>query len=317
MRLPEGAEHSTLADPTWAAPMPVEAPSSWAAQDHAPLHAGPAPGDRVSAGGVTAPRAVVEADPVPTRWLSLGQPAQQEGTLPDAATLDRLPTQTADVPVAASADGAHDDGLGQPELADANDLATPPAPPPATLAAQAAPANEAMPSPSFVAAARRRAFWSSWPIRAVLWLVLVVLLLALALQAAISQRDWLAAREPRLAPLLVALCKPVGCALSPYRLLDAVVIDSSAFNRASGGEFRFSVVLRNTADMPVATPALELVLTDAEDRQLIRRVVTAAELGASPTLAPRDEFSGVRLLTVADPNVSSAVTGYRLMAFYP
>ncbi|WOP16204.1 DUF3426 domain-containing protein [Ottowia sp. SB7-C50] len=172
-------------------------------------------------------------------------------------------------------------------------------------------------APSFVAAAQRRAFWSSWPVRAALWLLLIGLLLGLAAQAALSQRDWLAAREPRLTPLLQALCQPMGCEVSPYRMLDAIVIDSSAFNRASGDEFRFTVVLRNTSDMPIATPALELVLTDAQDRQLVRRVVTAAELGAPVTLAARDEFSGARTLTVADSSVSPLITGYRLMAFYP
>jgi hypothetical protein len=69
--------------------------------------------------------------------------------------------------------------------------------------------------------------------------------------------------------------------------------------------------------MPIATPALELVLTDAQDRQLVRRVVSAAELGAPVTLAARDEFSGVRTLTVADSSVSPLITGYRLMTFYP
>ena len=58
-----------------------------------------------------------------------------------------------------------------------------------------------------------------------LWLVLFALLLGLAVQAAISQRDWLAAREPRLTPLLQGLCKPLDCTVSPYRLLDAIVSD--------------------------------------------------------------------------------------------
>ena len=189
--------------------------------------------------------------------------------------------------------------------------------PSATAVTASALEQPAPTAPSFVAAAQRRAFWSSWPVRAALWLVLIGLLLGLAAQAALSQRDWLAAREPRLTPLLQALCQPVGCEVSPYRMLDAIVIDSSAFNRASGDEFRFTVVLRNTSDMPIATPALELVLTDAQDRQLVRRVVSAAELGAPVTLAARDEFSGARTLTVADSSVSPLITGYRLMAFYP
>lgn len=172
-------------------------------------------------------------------------------------------------------------------------------------------------TPSFVAQARRRAFWASRPMQFVLWLLALLLLLALGLQMLIDRRDWLAAREPRLAPVLQSLCTPLGCQVSPYRLLDAIVIDSSAFNRTDDDAFRFSVVLRNTADMPVATPALELSLTDVQDQPLVRRVVTAAELGAPAALAPRGEFSGARQLTVTDIANPSAITGYRLMAFYP
>ena len=69
--------------------------------------------------------------------------------------------------------------------------------------------------------------------------------------------------------------------------------------------------------MPVATPSLELTLTDAQDQALVRRVVSAAELGAPPALAARGEFSGTNALTVTSVSNPSAIVGYRLMAFYP
>ena len=134
---------------------------------------------------------------------------------------------------------------------------------------------------------------------------------------ALDRRDWLAARAPQLAPALQALCAPLGCRVQPYRQLEAIVIDSSAFNRAGAGSFRFSVTLRNAADLPVASPALELTLTDAQDQPLLRRVVTAAELGAPPALPARGEFSGASTLTVGDAASPGAVVGYRLTAFYP
>ena len=133
----------------------------------------------------------------------------------------------------------------------------------------------------------------------------------------LSRRDWLAAREPALVPALQAVCQVVGCQIAPYRQLETIVIDSSAFNRVSANAFRFSVTLRNTADMPVATPSLELTLTDAQDQALVRRVVSAAELGAPPALAARGEFSGTNALTVTSVSNPSAIVGYRLMAFYP
>ena len=185
------------------------------------------------------------------------------------------------------------------------------------LAAPAEPATPTQESPSFVAEAQRRAFWSSRPVRIGLWLALLLLLAALALQWVLGQRDWLAAREPALAPALQGLCQVAGCEIAPYRQLETIVIDSSAFNRLGADAFRFSVTLRNTADMPVATPALELTLTDAQEQPLVRRVVSATELGAPPALAARGEFSGTSALTVTSVSNPSAIVGYRLMAFYP
>ena len=172
-------------------------------------------------------------------------------------------------------------------------------------------------APSFVASAQRRAFWMSRPVRAGLWLGAVLLVLALVLQVALSRRSWLAAHAPGLAPMLGALCQTVGCTVAPYRDLDAIVIDSSAFNRSGPSTFRFTVTLRNQSDIPVATPALELTLTDALDQPVVRRVVAAAELHAPATLAARGEFAGASALVLSGVDNASAITGYRLMAFYP
>lgn len=171
--------------------------------------------------------------------------------------------------------------------------------------------------PSFVAEARRRALWSSRPVRVLLGLIALLLLALLVLQWTLSRRDWLAARAPALAPVLTSLCRPLGCTVGPYRQLSAIVIDGSAFSRIGGDRFRFSVTLRNTADLPVASPALELTLTDAQDQTLARRVVSPEELGAPPILAGRGEFAGVNELTVANTADPGAVAGYRLTAFYP
>ena len=75
--------------------------------------------------------------------------------------------------------------------------------------------------------------------------------------------------------------------------------------------------VRNLADLPVATPALELTLTDLQDQPLVRRVLRPAELGAPPALAAHGEFSASHVITLNASAASTAVTGYRLMAFYP
>lgn len=170
---------------------------------------------------------------------------------------------------------------------------------------------------SFVAAAKRRAFWSSRPMRATLWSVAVLLTLVLATQVVVSRRDALAARHPDWVPLLRTLCQPLACRIQPYRQLEAVVIDSSAFHRMNDSTFRFSVGLRNQQDMPIATPALELTLTDASEQPIARRVLSAAEIGAPLAIPARSEFSGTNTVTVSAPSDPAAVTGYRLVAFYP
>lgn len=172
-------------------------------------------------------------------------------------------------------------------------------------------------APSFVAAARRRAFWSSPPVRRGLWAALALLTLTLLAQALISQRDGLAARHPQLTPLLNGLCQPLGCQVRPYRDLDAVVIDSSTFHRAGPAAFAFSVTLRNRARWPVATPALELTLTNAADQPVLRRVISVEEMDAPQALQARGEFNATRTLALRGVSDTAAIVGYRLVAFYP
>ena len=153
--------------------------------------------------------------------------------------------------------------------------------------------------------------------RVALRLGAVLLLAALGMQVALTHRSWLAAHAPATAPALNALCAPLGCTVAPYRDLDAILIDSSAFNRTGAASFRFTVTLRNSSAVAVATPALELTMTDAMEQPVVRRVVSAAELYAPPTLGARGEFAGASALDLVGVDNASAITGYRVVAFYP
>ena len=177
--------------------------------------------------------------------------------------------------------------------------------------------DEDLMAPSFVQRARRRRQPASRHIRALFWFVLAALMLTLVLQVLMSERNWLAARQPALAPALRGLCGIFNCSVGPYQHIDAIIIDNSGFSRAEDGSFQFHYTLRNQADLPVATPALELTLTDAQERPLVRRVISAQELGAPVSIAARGEFSGARTITLSTTANPSAVTGYKLVAFYP
>lgn len=172
--------------------------------------------------------------------------------------------------------------------------------------------------PAFVRAADRRAFWQGRPVRAALAALAGLLALLLGGQVLVHERDRIAAHAPATAPLLAALCAPLGCTLQPWRQIEAVVIDSSAFVKLEPQRYRLSLVLRNTAVVPLALPAIELSLTDSNDQAVMRRVVTPADWGAAtPVLAAGGESAASVTLTLADGPASTAVTGYRVLAFYP
>jgi predicted Zn finger-like uncharacterized protein len=194
---------------------------------------------------------------------------------------------------------------------------------------------EAVHEVSFVRDARRKAFWKKPLARRSLGAVSLLLLLALTLQWVIQEKDTLAAREPRLVPLLQRLCGTLRCEIRPARHIDALVIDSSTFTAIGTGAYRLSFALKNTAATPLEIPSLEVTLTDTQDQALVRRVLAPAQYGASTaTLAAHSELVGSvsmkvsgdsgRAISPSLPSSASAappatfrVAGYRILAFYP
>jgi len=171
---------------------------------------------------------------------------------------------------------------------------------------------------SFIRDARRRAFWQRPLMRLAVAAVALVLMAVLAAQYAVQERNRLAALHPQLAPVLRALCRPVGCSIGPLQRIDAIAIDSSAFNKLRPEAYRLSVTLKNQGAAAVAMPALELTLTDAQDQPVLRRVLAPRELGATlDVIAGNGEWSGVVSLTVAANGNAERIAGYRLLAFYP
>ena len=169
---------------------------------------------------------------------------------------------------------------------------------------------------SFVREAKRRQFWRRPLVRLMLVLGLCVALLAVATRWVHGNRDWLAASYPDAKPLLQQMCGVLGCQLKPYRMLEGVAIDSSSFNRSADGSFRLNLSLRNTEALEIATPSVELTLTDADDRAVAKQVVTPAMLRAPEALRARRDWTGGLPLKL-EPAQAAQVAGYRLSAFYP
>lgn len=188
---------------------------------------------------------------------------------------------------------------------------------------------------SFVRDARRQAVWRKPLVRIALALLSLLFAALLLLQVAVQQRDRVAVLQPALKPWLESLCGYLHCTVGPLRHIEAIVIDSSSFNKINGDSYRLSFSLKNTGTTPVAMPALEVTLTDAQEQALVRRVLTPAQFGAgNRVLAAGADYSGLVVIQVLGPDAASAaasaasapltaatgplrVAGYRVLAFYP
>lgn len=193
----------------------------------------------------------------------------------------------------------------------------PPLPKPGTSTEEEEDVAEVPPEPGFMRQARRRAFWHTPGMRALLAALVLLMAIALVAQWSLHNRDQLAARQPALVPLLSLLCEPIGCEVGPVRQIDAVVIDSSTLVRRLGNFYSFDLVLKNNASMPVAVPALELSLTDARDAVLSRRVFLPEELPGAPVLLSANGSLPVSLRLSINDAGASPMAGYRALVFYP
>lgn len=179
-------------------------------------------------------------------------------------------------------------------------------------------AESAPPELSFMRPTRQPSRWHRPLVRATLLVLSLLLVLGLALQLLVHERDRVAAIEPGLRPLVEEVCLLAGCEVRPLRQIESVVIDSSAFSKIKGDLYRLSLTLKNNAPVDLAMPAVELALTDSLDHALIRRVLQPEDLGVQEgVIRAGGETQTTLLLTVKTNGNGERVAGYRLLAFYP
>lgn len=172
--------------------------------------------------------------------------------------------------------------------------------------------------PSFVRHARRVLFWRRPWVRVVLLVWTLVLLLGLVVQWIYQERHLLSASHPQLVPALQKFCEVTGCALAPMQRIESVVIDAASFNQIATSRYRLSVTLKNSAEVPLAPPSIELTLTDLQERVVVRRVFAARELDNSVNLLrPASVWQVDIALNLSDEAIARRVVGYRVLAFYP
>lgn len=155
-------------------------------------------------------------------------------------------------------------------------------------------------------------------VRIALALLSVLMGLALVLQLVIRERDWLVAVEPASRSVLAPLCEWVGCEIAPLRRIESVVIDSSSFTKVRVDAYRLSFTLKNISPTSLATPALELTLTNLQDQAVVRRVFVSADLGdKTGVIEPGAELVVNLPLAVKLGSNTEQISGYRLLSFYP
>ncbi len=114
------------------------------------------------------------------------------------------------------------------------------------------------------------------------WLAVAGIVLAVALtgQAIFFYRGELAARHPLARQWLNAACMHADCAVPLPRVTKAVLIEASDLqlvDPARPDRILLTATLRNHAGFDVAYPALDLVLTNANDHTLARRIFLPAD----------------------------------------
>ncbi len=165
------------------------------------------------------------------------------------------------------------------------------------------------PEPGFTTLKRRPR------VRLMLRVAAILLGVTFGLQGLLHGRDSIAARWPGTEGALRQLCAPFGCTIDAPRDLQALQVQSVSFNEtANPGIYRLNVVLLNQDESRVKMPALDLRITNTRGETLVRRVLTAAELGnRNFAIQGQGEATLQAVLRIEQADVS----GYDVTVFYP
>jgi predicted Zn finger-like uncharacterized protein len=144
-----------------------------------------------------------------------------------------------------------------------------------------------------------------------------VLALLLVGQLLLEFRNVLAARYPAAKPVLTAGCALLGCRIGLPSQIENLAIETGELSTLGVDTYSLNTLLRNQGSLVQAWPSIQLELTDANDKPVLRRVFGPADylpqgVSAAAGFAARSE-QPVRLnfaLTELKPS------GYHMIIFY-
>ncbi|HEV7815220.1 MAG TPA: DUF3426 domain-containing protein [Janthinobacterium sp.] len=234
--------------------------------------------------------------------------AEEDAGLADARQESPMPaaqeTSAASEPDEAAAEalqqGQQDDaGEAEPDSADG--------------AGDASDADE----PGFVKQGRRRQRMGR-AVRIGMGAASFLLLIALLAQGMTTFRNQLAANVPALKPALVSACSVFGCRVEVPAQIDALSIEQGELQTLADNTFSYASILHNQSASAQAWPSIELTLSDAADKPVLRRVLVPRDYLA-PTVdlakgfAPHSEQAVKLYFELAQLKAS----GYHIAIFYP
>ncbi|HAT34063.1 MAG TPA: DUF3426 domain-containing protein, partial [Janthinobacterium sp.] len=171
--------------------------------------------------------------------------------------------------------------------------------------------------PGFVKQVRRRER-SGKAMRIAMGLGSVALLITLLGQGVSTFRNQLAARLPQIKPALVSACAMLDCRVELPAQIEAIAIEQGELQSLSESSFSYASVLHNQSGTAQAWPDIELILNDAADKPVLRRVITPREyLPPTTDVAKGFATHSEQAVKLYFELAQLKASGYHIAVFYP
>ena len=150
------------------------------------------------------------------------------------------------------------------------------------------------------------------------WAGTLMLTLVAVLLALYAARGHIALAWPQARPLIVQACQALGCGMPARRSLEGLSVEASSLSLDGDQALhRLRVTFRNSSDLPVQVPALDLTLLDADAQVMARRALMPQEV--APDTAAVQAMGTVEVRVNLDLRAldASAISSFRLEPFHP
>jgi predicted Zn finger-like uncharacterized protein len=133
-------------------------------------------------------------------------------------------------------------------------------------------------------------------VNAVLAVLCILALLAIIAQLMVVGRFMMADKAPELKPILTQLCEPLHCTVEPATWLAPLTLDALSLSKLSAATsaemqpYRVQATVRNSSQLSIKTPHIELTVSNAQGSTIARKTLTPAQLGGAKALAPNSDW---------------------------